>query len=514
MGFDVKYYLSAGLRRLPVFLTIMFVITALFAWLSIKLPPTYEASARLLVAEAVIDIDDDRRTSNQPGSGQELEVMEQQLMTRPNLLEIANTHGVFPDIQEMSPDDVVEIMRELTLIERITGRDRATLMRISFFADRPQVVARVVNDYITRIQEQSKGTTVREAEANRDFFEKQVEKLSASLDRSSERIAEFKTQKTGELPDSLEFRMNRQAALQERVAQWRREKSSLEEQRRRLVEIYQATGDVDRGTGVAQTPDEARLERLQNELAELLSVLSPSHPRVRPLESQIAQLEQKIARTPTTDVSTTAPTNPTDALFDAQLAERDSQIAFLDDQIAATEEELVSLAETIERTPSNAITLEAMEREFANTQDQYNAAVAQLARAETDVLVVTTASGRRLEVIEQPVVPTEPVSPNRPLIAGAGAFLGFLIGTGVVVALEMLNRAIRRPLDLTRGLGISPLVTVPYIRTRREIFMTRLKAVAIPVVVTGIAAASLFAVDQFVMPLDLVLDKITDRLAL
>ena len=124
------------------------------------------------------------------------------------------------------------------------------------------------------------------------------------------------------------------------------------------------------------------------------------------------------------------------------------------------------------------------------------------------------ASGGRIEVIEQPVVPSEPVSPNRPVIAGAGVFIGFLIGTAVVVVLEMLNRAIRRPLDLTRGLGISPLVTIPYIRTRREIFMTRLKAVAIPVVVTGVAAACLFAVDQFVMPLDLVLDKISDRLAL
>lgn len=513
MGFDAKYYLSAGLRRLPVFLTILFAVTALFAWISIKTPSTFEASARLLVADAVIDIDDTGRL-NGAGGGEQLEVMEQQLMTRPNLLEIANTHGVFPDIQEMSPDDVVEIMRELTTIERITGRDRATLMRVSFFADRPQVVARVVNDYITRIQEQAKGTTVREAEANRDFFFKQREKLSAALDRSSERIAEFKTLKTGELPESLEFRMNRQAALQERISQWRREKSALEEQRRRLVEIYQATGDVDQTTGPAQTPDQARLERLRNQLEEMLSVLSPNHPRVRPLEVQISQLEQKISRTPTATQTTTTPVNPTDALFDAQLAERDSQIMFLEDQISSTEEELVSLSESIERTPSNAITLEAMEREFSNTQDQYNTAVASLAKAETDVLVVSTASGRRLEVIEQPVVPTEPVSPNRPLIAGAGAFIGFIIGTGVVVALEMLNRAIRRPLDLTRGLGISPLVTIPYIRTRREIFMTRLKAVAIPVVVTGIAAASLFAVDQFVMPLDLVLDRITDRLAL
>ena len=45
------------------------------------------------------------------------------------------------------------------------------------------------------------------------------------------------------------------------------------------------------------------------------------------------------------------------------------------------------------------------------------------------------------------------------------------IGAGVVLVflMEMLNRSIRRPVDLTNRLGIQPFATLPYIRTREEI---------------------------------------------
>ena len=320
MGFDPKYYLSAGLRRLPVFLTILVAITVLFSWIALSLPPTYEATARLLVAGPEIIVENGVVRNENPG--EQLEVMEQQLMTRQNLIEIANTHGVFTEIEEMSPDDVVEYMRELTGIQRTAGRERATLMSISFVADRPQVVARVVNDYVTRIQAQSKGDKVREAEKQRDFYAKQVDSLGADLDRVSERIAKFKTANADSLPDSLDFRMTRQSSQQELVSQWRRDKSALEGQRDRLVEIIKTgDGSLPELPGRTLTPDEQRLDRLRSELSELLAILSPINPRVKVLEAQIVGLEEKIAGAPVqeTESQPALPADPARRLLEACL---------------------------------------------------------------------------------------------------------------------------------------------------------------------------------------------------
>ena len=48
------------------------------------------------------------------------------------------------------------------------------------------------------------------------------------------------------------------------------------------------------------------------------------------------------------------------------------------------------------------------------------------------------------------------------MVGGVGAGLGFIL------LLEMLNRSIRRPVDLTGQLGIQPFATIPYIRTPGE----------------------------------------------
>lgn len=46
---------------------------------------------------------------------------------------------------------------------------------------------------------------------------------------------------------------------------------------------------------------------------------------------------------------------------------------------------------------------------------------------------------------------------------------GLGAGLGLVFLMEMLNRSIRRPVDLSNRLGIQPFATLPYIRTREEI---------------------------------------------
>ena len=47
-------------------------------------------------------------------------------------------------------------------------------------------------------------------------------------------------------------------------------------------------------------------------------------------------------------------------------------------------------------------------------------------------------------------------------MGGLGAALGF------IVLWEMLNRSIRRPVELSQRLGIQPIITIPYIRTAGE----------------------------------------------
>ncbi len=136
----------------------------------------------------------------------------------------------------------------------------------------------------------------------------------------------------------------------------------------------------------------------------------------------------------------------------------------------------------------------------------------RLAKAATGERIELLSKGQRISVIEQATVPNKPTSPDRVAIAGGGAAAGVALGGGVVLLLELLNQSIRRPMDLQNRLGITPLVTLPYIRTRRETVVKRtIVVLLILAVVIGVPAA-LFAIHTFYLPLDLIIDRISAQI--
>jgi hypothetical protein len=113
------------------------------------------------------------------------------------------------------------------------------------------------------------------------------------------------------------------------------------------------------------------------------------------------------------------------------------------------------------------------------------------------------SKGERFSLIEQPTMPNSPYSPNRLLISAAGVVGGIGAGIGFVILMEMLNRSIRRPVDLAAGLGIQPFATVPYIRTRTEMRWKRSAVVGALMLIAVAIPAGLLALHTYYMPLDM-----------
>jgi hypothetical protein len=200
--------------------------------------------------------------------------------------------------------------------------------------------------------------------------------------------------------------------------------------------------------------------------------------------------------------------------LDIQLADIDRQLAFLADMKAQVATELETLRISIEATPSNAITLDKLERNYANTRAQYDTAVANKARAETGDTIESLSKGQRISIIEQAIAPREPTSPNRPLIAAGGVGGGLFAGFGLVVLIEILKGAIRRPADITARLGITPFATLPYLRTAGQRRRRRLIiGLGFALVLLAIPAG-LWLVHTQVTPLDLLLNRIMQKIGL
>jgi capsular polysaccharide biosynthesis protein len=75
--------------------------------------------------------------------------------------------------------------------------------------------------------------------------------------------------------------------------------------------------------------------------------------------------------------------------------------------------------------------------------------------------------GQRLAVVEPPIIPDEPVWPDRLLILVAGIGGGFGLGLILAAAVELLNRPIRDPKALASIAGVPSLGVIPTIDSVR-----------------------------------------------
>lgn len=508
---ELKYYFSIFLRRLHYFLFVSVIIAAVSIIAAFTLPPAYESQTRLLLEGPQIPSELASSTVT-VGLSEQLEIIEQRLMTRANMLDVARSQKVFEDIQRMSADRIVEAMRARTVIQKAGGRNPTPIMNITFQARNPRIAAGVLNEYLTLIERQNAEFRTSRAGNTMEFFEQEVERLGEDLDAQSARILEFKTKNSGALPESLDYRLNQQSTLQEQVRQIGREITSLSNQRDRLVQMFEATGQVD-AEQAPLSPDEKRLRDMREQLDEALSVYSTENPRVKMLQARIEQLEERLADQPDEAPEAEEPERRSgSATLDIQLNEIDTRISVLEEQREEINERLAGLEDSISRTPANTVTLEELNRAYANIEDQYNTAVDRLAKASTGERIETLSRGQRISIIEPPATPNEPTKPNRVLIAGGGTAFGILAGLGIVFLIELLNRTARRPEDIVNRIGVRPLSTVPYLHTGAEVFWKRLIKITLYLTILVGIPAAVYAVHLYYLPLDLLADRAMNKI--
>lgn len=503
---DLRFYWSLLMRRLPVMLALLIICSAFGAVWAIRAPATYSTSARLLVENPRIL---DSRDTTADSAEEMLQVIEQQLLTRANLIDVANKLNVFGPDSTMSVDEKLDKMRADTSIRRSGGRDAATMMLVSFTSQNPRIAAAVVNEYTTLILGTNTRNRVGLAENRLAFFQQEVGRLSEDLDAQNARILEFKRENAASLPENLQYRQDRQSLLQERVARMESDLAMLRAQRAEMVRLFEQTGNVP-VNAAPQTPEQQQLAALRAELNGVLGVYAEDSPRVRALKNRIANAERAVeAQAVPADNGNTG-----NSLLDVNLSQIDSRVTMLENERAQADQELKSLADSISATAANAIALGALERDQLNIQARYNSAVASLDQARQMERVETSAQGQRITVIEAASVPGQPSGPNRQKIALAGIGLGLGLAGGFFVLMELLNNTIRRPAELRSRFQIIPLAVIPYIEGRAERRRRQAIRLAAILAVMIVIPLGLWGIHTQYMPLDILAQKIVTRLGL
>jgi hypothetical protein len=160
----------------------------------------------------------------------------------------------------------------------------------------------------------------------------------------------------------------------------------------------------------------------------------------------------------------------------------DSQIAFNERQIAqlraAKSSEAAQIASVLaERSRAPAVQQQAaqLQQQLSGLYEQYKGIAERLMAAQAGARADAEQLGERLLVVDPPVVPDRPSSPNRPLIVAIGVAAGLMLGLGLAMAVELFLRPVRDPKAITAITGARPLAMVPLIsrKPRKESWRDR-----------------------------------------
>jgi uncharacterized protein involved in exopolysaccharide biosynthesis len=506
-----------ALMALPVLIGVPLTVTVVMLQ-----PSVYAATARILIEAQQIPDELARSTVTQSAT-ERIALIQQRLLTRQNVLEIAQQYNVFRHLPDATPTEIVEQMRQSTVIagnaarSARRGNTTTTGVDIVFRARDAQTAARVANELVTRVLAENTQARTERASSTVAFFEEEVRRLTQQVDGVSSQIVAFKTQNEASLPQTLESRRAELTGLRERRAARDAQRLALEARRRDLQRSLEI-GSGGLVTDQQRSADLAELNRLRAQLVQQRATLSESHPTVRVLAARINALETAIsqpAATPTGTAATPGLNTSGQAMMTLAEIERiDGQLSGLDNQDELDEARAVDLERSISETPAVEVALANLERTLSALQLQLRDASIKQAQAQTGERLEVSQQAERFEVVEQAIAPDRPVSPNRPRLIAVGSAMSVALGIGFAVLAELLNRAVRTDRDLARQLGVRPIVSIPYIPTAGETARRRwgLRLLLL-VFVVGVPAA-IIAVDQYVTPLSVLFERTVDTLRL
>jgi uncharacterized protein involved in exopolysaccharide biosynthesis len=255
-GFDLSYYLAILRKRFLYFFLPFLFVSAAGGAATVLWPPTYMSEGKILVESQQIPTDLVRPTVTSTAK-ERIQVIQQRVMTRDNLLALLDKYKLYPDRRDrLSRTELLDLMRENIHVEPIdldqaSGRASQTIALKVGFSDRsPQVATQLANELVTLfLNEDARNRTNRAMETTR-FLARESQRLEGELAAIETKLAEAKRQ----------FRA-----------------SSL------------SGGLAADPSGNAQV---SPLTAVKMELAQKRTVYSKSHPVIKRLEAQLAALQK------------------------------------------------------------------------------------------------------------------------------------------------------------------------------------------------------------------------------
>jgi tyrosine-protein kinase Etk/Wzc len=296
------------IRRLGLIVFITLLVATAGVLVALNSDRAYRASAVIQVLNPVID------PREGPGTNtvtRRVQAIEQQLMSRDNLLALGETHGIFDGL-ELSATERMLMMRQSISIEAVAAaqagfsRDGSlSALIISASAGTPDAAAALANDLANDVVRENAVTRRERAQAALRFFTSEEQRIDGLIEELEAEIGAFQTLNEGFMPGTLTLRREELGRLTEtrldierEIVQARGELTALESAGARAVtqrRIALLNDQIAQRTREADALN-ARIDEIQGMFlrgAEVERDLSSMNRRMTQLQTQLTSAVER-----------------------------------------------------------------------------------------------------------------------------------------------------------------------------------------------------------------------------
>ncbi|EIE51495.1 chain-length determining protein [Salipiger aestuarii] len=208
---SVGEVLAALRRRVLLMIAVILLGSALSLYIATQQVKTYETTAVVQIEESQVPDTLAGSAAQSQDAARRVQLIEQRLMSRDNLVRIMQEHQLFSDDPDMSLNERVFHMREAVRIDEIRSNPDAYAatqeapsgLLISVTLGDPQKAADLANELMNTVIEQSRDRSVSRARETLDFFESEEARVEAEIQAKEAEVARFKQDNGDALPAGL-----------------------------------------------------------------------------------------------------------------------------------------------------------------------------------------------------------------------------------------------------------------------------------------------------------------------
>ena len=476
-------YLSILRRRALVMILVFGTVLTASVVYALLQPRVYESTATILVEGPQVQVAVGAGTA-QPRAEDRVNLIRQRLMTRENLIRIADAHQLFSseDKRALSDTDVVSAMRKSIRLDFVGGsgdpwasRPTSVSFNLTFQHGDPNKALEVTKELAELFLASNRQDRVDQALRTTEFLSGEADRVRKELEGLEARIATFKSQQAGALPENTVLAQGglqsmeadlRDVERDHRLAQ--SELSALE------VDLAAARRGVVAPGLVATAPNqtEQELERARTELTGLRAIYSERHPDVLSLSRRIRGLEQAVSsesrlQTPAREAARDQMGLAT-ARLEAQVEAAKARAELLSRQKSSLTSSIAQLRTQAVIAPQVERQLGALQRDYEAAQAKYDELRAQLLSAQVLENLEGGQQAERFTLLEPPLLPEYPAGSGRKKAVAAGVVASIVSALGVAWLLELLFARIWGANALSALVNQRPLAVIQYISTRAD----------------------------------------------